>query len=244
MGRAMTISTQNLNRRRLFATSAAATWITAGLAYLILEAVTATGFREHYSYAHNFISDLGVTSRGMSQGRMIDSPLAYLMNTAFYLQGTLFLVGAILIVRAFEVRRAALFLTLAATNTVGNFLVAAVHSGPSAQAHGTSWVHDTGALLAIIGGNAAILAGSTIVPLAGVRWYRGISAGLAMLGLLGLILLILELKVAAINILPPAVWERCSVYSIIGWQVFTAVYLLAGGRRHARADAAERIAVE
>ena len=226
----MTISTQDPNRRRLFATSAAAVWITAGLGYLILEAIAAVAFRHHYSYAHNFISDLGVTSRGMFQGRMIDSPLAYLMNTAFYLQGTLFLVGAILIVRAFETHKAALFLTLAATNAVGNFLVGAVHSGPIAQADGTTWVHDTGALLAIMGGNAAILAGSSIARNVSGPWYRGVSAGLAVLGLLSFIFLVIESKLAAINILPPAVWERCSVYSIIAWQMFTAAYLLTRSR--------------
>ena len=108
----MTISTGGPNRQRLLATSAAGAWIAAGLVYLILEAIAATRFRPDYSYAHNFISDLGVTSRGMFHGRMIDSPLASLMNTAFYLQGTLFLAGAVLIVRAFETYKAALFLTL------------------------------------------------------------------------------------------------------------------------------------
>jgi hypothetical membrane protein len=227
---AMTISTRDPNRRRLFATSAAAMWIAAGLGYMILEAIAAAGFRQHYSYAHNFISDLGVTSRGMFQGRMVDSPLAYVMNTAFYLQGTLFLVGAILLVRAFETHKAALFLSLAATNTVGNFLVAAIHSGPIAQANGTSWVHATGALLAILGGNAAILAGSSIVRNVSGPWYRGVSAGLALLGLLGFTLLVMELKISALNILPPAVWERCSVYSITAWQMFTAAYLLTRSR--------------
>jgi hypothetical protein len=167
----------------------------------------------------------------MFQGRMIDSPLAYLMNTAFYLQGTLFLVGAILIVRAFETHRAGLFLTVAATNAVGNILVAAVHSGPIAQADGTAWVHDTGALLAIMGGNAAILAGSSIVRnVGGPPWYRGVSAGLAVLGLLSFMMHVIESKIAAIYIVPPAVWERCSVYSIIAWQMFTAAYLLTRSR--------------
>jgi hypothetical membrane protein len=222
----MTISTQNPNRRLLFARSAAAVWIGAGLGYVTLEAIAAAGFRHHYSYTHNFISDLGVTSRGMFQGRMIDSPLAYLMNIAFRLQGTLFLVGAILVVLAFGTRRPALFLTLAATNAVGNFLVAAVHSGPMAQADGTNWVHDTGAVLAIVGGNAAVLAGSSIVRNVSGPWYRGISTGLAVLGLLGFMLLVIESKIMAISILPPAVWERLSVYSIITWQMFTATYLV------------------
>ena len=202
-------------------------WISAGLGYVALEAIAAAGFRPPYSYTHNFISDLGVTSRGMSQGRMINSPLAYLMNTAFCLQGTLFLVGAILIVLALETRTAALFLSLAATNTIGNFLIAAVHSGPIAQADGTGWVHDTGAVLAIVGGNAAILAGSSIVNNVSGPWYRGVSVGLAVLGLLGFILLVIELKIETISILPPAVWERLSVYSIITWQIFTATCLLS-----------------
>jgi len=226
-GPTMTISTRDPNRRRLLVTSAAAVWIAAGLGYLILEAIAAAGFRPNYSYAHNFISDLGVTSRGMFHGRMIDSPLASLMNTAFYLQGTLFLAGAALIVRAFETHKAALFLTLAATNAVGNFLVATIHSGPIAQANGTSWVHATGAVLAILGGNAAILAGSSIVRNVSGPWYRGVSAGLALLGLLSFTLLVIGLKASTLNILPPAVWERCSVYSITAWQMFSAGYLLA-----------------
>jgi hypothetical protein len=33
----------------------------------------------------------------------------------------------------------------------------------------------------------------------------------------------IESKIAAVNVLPTAVWERCSVYSIIAWQVVTAI---------------------
>ena len=79
-------------QRRSYAVGASVAWFSAGLAYLMLEAVAAAAFRPHYSYARNFISDLGKPSD--------DSPLAWLMNTAFGIQGTLFLVGAILTVRA------------------------------------------------------------------------------------------------------------------------------------------------
>ena len=125
------------NRRRV---SAAVAWLSAGIAYLILEAVAAAAFRPHYSYARNLISDLGIPSD--------NSPLAWLMNTAFCVQGTLFLVGAVLAAP----RR--LFLALAATNAVGNVLIAVFHSGTA--------THALGATLAIVGGNAAILAGSRI----------------------------------------------------------------------------------
>src|ERR1700678_2600242 len=106
--------------------SAAVAWLSAGLAYLTLEGIAAAAFRPRYSYAHNFISDLGIPSG--------NSPLAWLMNTAFGVQGTLFLVGAILTVRAVEARKAGLFVALVAANAVGNLLIAAFHSGPASHA--------------------------------------------------------------------------------------------------------------
>ena len=83
----------------ILATAAgAALWVVAAGGYLLLEAVAAAGFEPAYSYANNYISDLGVTGRELVHGRMIDSPRANLMHTAFYLQGILFLLGALLIV--------------------------------------------------------------------------------------------------------------------------------------------------
>jgi hypothetical membrane protein len=204
--------------QRSYAATAAVAWISGGLAYLTLEAVAAEAFRPTYSYAHNFISDLGVPSGS-------DSPLAWLMNTAFCVQGTFFLVGAILTVRAFDTRKARLFLTLAAANAAGNILIAIFHSGPAAQADGTARVHAIGALLAIVGGNAAILAGSSFIS--EPAWYRRVSAGLGVLGLLSFIVFVIELRTAAVHLLPAAVWERCSVYPITAWQIFTAAWLLS-----------------
>ena len=40
------------------------------------------------------------------------------MNTAFYLQGPFFLVGAVLVARAVESQKAGLVLSLAATNAI------------------------------------------------------------------------------------------------------------------------------
>jgi len=201
------------SRRRQYAVSAAVAWSSAGLAYLSLEAVAAAAFRPHYSYARNLISDLGIPSD--------DSPLAWLMNTAFCVQGSLFLVGAILTVRAVETRKAGLFVTLAAANAVGNLLIAAFHSGPAARPEGTAWVHAIGAVLAIVGGNAAILAGSRILS----GWHRKVSVALAVFGLLSFVLFVIELK--ASSALPLGAWERCSVYSITSWQLFTAAWLLS-----------------
>jgi hypothetical membrane protein len=192
---------------------AAVAWLSAGLAYLTLEGIAAAAFRPHYSYAHNFISDLGIPSN--------DSPLAWLMNIAFGVQGTLFLVGAILAVRAVAPRKAGLFVTLAAANAVGNLLIAAFHSGPAARAEGTAWLHAIGAVLAIVGGNAAILAGSRIVS----GWHRRVSVALGAFGLLSFVLFVIELT--ASSSLPLGILERCGVYSITAWQLFMAAWLLS-----------------
>ena len=126
----------------------------AAVGYLILEAVAAAGFEPVYSYARNYISDLGVNAGELVHGRMINSPRSYLMHTAFYLQGLLFFPGALLIVGVPNSRRARMFLGLVAANAVGNIVIGTLHSGK---------LHRVGAALAIVGGNAAILTGSAVV---------------------------------------------------------------------------------
>lgn len=168
--------------------------------YLILEAVTAAAYVPTYSYARNYISDLGKAG-----------PRAPLMHVAFCLQGSMFLLGALVMVGLPGNRRARLFLGLVTANAVGNILVGTVHSGT---------VHIAGAALALAGGNAAILAGSEVLaPLQ--RWYRVTSKIIAALGFLCLALL-----VANSGLLPVGVWERGSAYSIFLWQLLTAAVLL------------------
>ncbi len=148
----------NLDEQRQRTAAASGCWLMAGAAYLILEAVAAAAYRPDYSYAHNYISDLGRPSR-QSAGATIGSGFASAMNAAFYLQGILFLVGAVLLVRARRKPNARAFLNLVAVNTLGNIVVGTVYSGPPADAGGPAWVHAGGAVMAIVGGNAAVLAG-------------------------------------------------------------------------------------
>jgi hypothetical protein len=108
----------------------------------------------------------------------------------------------------------------AAANAVGNVVVATVPSGPS----GLAWLHVAGAVLAIVGGNAAILVGSAI-PRAG-RCYRAISVGLAVLGLLSCVLLAIDATTSATTLLPGPALERTGVYTLIGWQLLTAFRLI------------------
>jgi hypothetical membrane protein len=171
-------------------------WLSAGLSYLTLEGVAAAAFQPSYSYTRNFISDLGIPGH---------SAVAWLMNTAFVVQGALFLAGAVLI------RGSRRLLAFAAANAAGNVLIALFHSG--------SATHAVGAVLAIVGGNAAILAGSSING----GQHRKVSLALGAFGLLSFVLFVVALKDAT----PPAVWERCSVYSITAWELVTGAWLLS-----------------
>lgn len=178
-----------------------ACWVVGVAGYLILEAVAAAAYLPAYSYARNYISDLGRTG-----------PRAPLMQAAFCLQGSMFLLGTLCIVGMPVRRRCRLFVGLVAANAVGNILVGTVPSG---------LIHLAGAALALVGGNAAILAGSAALPMPS-RWYRTASVGIAALGFLCLVLL-----VGNCTALPVGVWERGSAYSIFLWQLVTASVLLA-----------------
>lgn len=208
----------------------AALWVVAAVGYLVLEAVAAAGFEPVYSYARNYISELGVTGGELVHGRMTDSRHAFLMHTAFYLQGILFFLGALLIVGVPDRPRARIFLGLIAANAVGNIVIGTVHSGN---------VHLAGAALAIVGGNTAILTGSAVVaPIGGRRWYRSISKLVAALGLLCLVMLMINSATTQANLLPNGAWERGSVYSITAWQLLTAACLLTMRRQPGRRTAA------
>lgn len=190
----------------------------AAISYLVLEAVAAAGFEPAYNYARNYISDLGLPSGRLVRGRAVYSPRAYLMHAAFYLQGILFLLGASLIVGVPDNRRARVFLGIVAGNAVGNIVIGTVHSGR---------VHVAGAVLAIVGGNAAILTGpDAIGALADWRWYRFISTVVAALGFSSITMLMVNSATAKTVLLPDGAWERGSVYSITAWQLLTAACLL------------------
>jgi hypothetical protein len=78
----------NLDEQRQRAAAASGCWLMAGAAYLILEAVAAAAYWPDYSYAHNYISDLGRPAR-QPAGATIGSGFASAMNAAFSLQGIL-----------------------------------------------------------------------------------------------------------------------------------------------------------
>jgi hypothetical membrane protein len=185
-------------------------WSAAGVSYLGLEALAASAF-PGYRYSHDVISTLGTP----------ESPLRWAMNTAFVVQGSLFFAGAILLTVARRSRKPLPLLLCAGSNAAGNIMVASVPSG-------AGWPHVAGAGLAIVGGNAAILAGSRHVILAGSRHVgrsRRYLLGSAVAGGAGLVALALFATTGS------AAAERLSVYTIIGWQLASALIMLSAAER-------------
>jgi hypothetical membrane protein len=189
-------------------------WITAALVFVLFEGLAAAAVQPSYSYVTGYISDLGVPAR---------SPSAALMNTAFWVQGVMFAAGAVLIARTCGGGR--LFMFLAVVNAVGNILVAVAHGGSALVANGYGWLHVLGALLAIVGGNAAIIVGSSVAAkTVALRGYRSVSIALAVVGFVCLAMLTVTTSTSG---LPSGAPERGSVYSILAWQAFTGLVLLA-----------------
>ena len=202
-------------RRQLRA--AAVLWISAALIFVVFEALAAMAVQPSYSYANGYISDLGVPAW---------SPRAELMNTAFWVQGLGFAAGAVLIARACG--RGWLFVPLAVATAAGNILVGVAHGGSALVESGYAWLHVFGALLAIVGGNAAALAGSSVAAKTiALKGYRLLSVAIAILGFACLAMLGAETGLA------PGLVERASVYTILAWQALTGLLLLV---RPGRAD--------
>ena len=210
---------------------AAVLWISAAVVFLGFEAIAAAAIPD-YSYTAKYISVLGVPEW---------SPRATLMNWGFYMQGALFFTGALVAVRAIRGRPAGVvFLLLAATNAVGNFLVGFVHGFSPLWNDGYEWLHGFGAFLAIGGGNAAIVVGSVVIGSVSARWYRPIGV---MIGVAGLVVAAMLHTYArwAVDFSHIGLVERGCVYTIMTWQIFTGIVLLARPRNDVAAPHAEGV---
>ena len=192
------------------ARAAGAAWLLAGVAYVLCETVSARKY-PGYDYARDYISALGVPA---------DSPSARLMNAgAFVLHGLLFAAAGLLLARTVGQRGRAwtVFAALTVANGVGNVLVGLFHAGSSP-------LHGLGALLAIVGGNAAmILAGNLFRGLGAPRWF---CVGSRVLGAVGIASFVALLASAGRGTGVEGAVERGSVYTIIVWDVVAGLVLL------------------
>ncbi|GCE29434.1 hypothetical protein KDA_49180 [Dictyobacter alpinus] len=197
--------------------------IIAVFEYLVLEVITASAWKTPvYSYASNWISDLGVPDCSTFQGRQICSPLHNLMNTGFIVQGVLFLIASILLLWLFSKASRKVYLPLALIYSVGITLVGIFHGSTAATENGTVAFHFLGAFMAIPAGNTiAIVTGFQWRRLKTPRWFGRISIVLGFIGVVGVIVLF-----PTIGRIPSGIPERASVYTILLWQLLTGIVLL------------------
>ncbi|MBU7597548.1 DUF998 domain-containing protein [Streptomyces sp. P38-E01] len=204
--------------------------VVAAVGYVLCEALAASQF-PGYSYAHHYISDLGVPYES-EEGRGFRSRAALLMNLAFVGQGVLLLLGVVLVLRGARNTPRAPLLGPGALYAVGMLLVGTVHAGPREAADGTSLPHAVGAGAAIVCGNVlALVAARMSERFGGGRRYRCASAALGVLGLLSLVMFVADSGSSAFHLLPDGVWERLAVYPITAWELLTGCTLLLTVRR-------------
>ena len=211
---------------------AAGFWLTAALFYVGSELAAASVFSPSYSYARNYISDLGVSLCGtVYEGRAICSPLHGLMNGDFILQGLLFPSAAVAMVWSIPIATRLAFVAVAALDGFGNMLLGFFPENMPGQFSGTLSYHVLGALLAIVCGNGtALMSASMARSLDLPRLHRFASVLLPVMAAVSLAMLIGARRSGTMNVLPDAVWERTSVYTITAWEALTATCLLVGKR--------------
>ena len=195
--------------------------------YMVAETVAAAAWRTPaYSYAQNFISDLGAPNCGTFQGRDICSPLHNVMNAGFVIQGILFAVAGILLFGLFDGKTRYAFLAVALIAGVGFVMVGTFHAGPQSTTASFT-LHFVGAFPSLLGGNL-------VAVLTGLYWlrrgWRRLGAASIALGSVGIVsgfALVGLFESGA----PLGLIERASSYPIVIWQLLTGVTLLVERRR-------------
>ena len=211
---------------------AAGLWLAAALFYVGSELAAASVFSPPYSYAHNYVSDLGVAVCGtIYEGGAICSPLHGLMNGDFIVQGLLFPGAAVALVWSIPTAARLAFVVAATLNGVGNALLGSFPENMPGQFSSTMSCHVLGALLAIVFGNATALISVSVARSLGLpRLHRHASVVLPFTAAVSLAMLVGARRSGTMNVLPDAVWERASVYTITGWEALTAICLLVRTR--------------
>ncbi|WP_296879775.1 DUF998 domain-containing protein [uncultured Methanobrevibacter sp.] len=184
-------------------------FIIGSLYYIIAEAISATFFNASLfnTYVFHTISELGIPNG--------NSPLFWLMNSAFVLIGLAVIFGNFYSFKDYLVKNRIVVLILTLVTGFGVIIVGLVHGGNPL----TSGYHTLGAVMAILGGNALIVIISRSMQ--EFSDYQKATLVLGIIGLAAFWVMFFSLG----NIFMP-VYERLSVYTLIVWIFLTGVYLL------------------
>ncbi len=141
--------------------NAGALLIAGPVIFLLAEFIAAAAWTDPpYSYTYHFISDLGVRGPSTLFGQYMYSPLAWVMNTGFFLFGITILAG-IAVLGGLSGRRRWAALVPATLLAAGGVLLGLFPGSGEAMNDGTGDFHALGALAGFVGGNVlAIVLGS------------------------------------------------------------------------------------
>jgi hypothetical protein len=189
--------------------------IIGSLYYIVAEAVCATFFNASFSNAYVFhtISELGIPN--------LNSPLFWLMNSAFILVGLALIFGYFYRFKDFIVKNKAIISIFTLITGLGVIIVGLIHGGNPL----TSGYHTLGAVMAILGGNILLILISK-----SMYEFEVYQKASLILGLLGLV--VFWIMVFSIKSVYMPVFERLSVYTLIVWSFLTGVYLITNENYH------------
>ena len=140
-----------------------------------------------YSYVDNVISSLGVVETSTPSGQDVSSPLAWVMNTGFFLFGITILAG-VAALRGLSGRHRRAALVPATMLAVGGVLLALFPGTGEVMDDGTGYVHAVGAAAAFIGSNVLAIVLGSMHRRIGLAPKLG--NALAMVGVFGLLSLV------------------------------------------------------
>ena len=218
--------------RRMWGLVAAIVLMVNTVQWVVAEAVTAAAWTDPpYSYAANYISDLGVSDCGTEfQGRDLCSPLHSLMNGSFIAEGVLFAIAVVLLARLLNGRTRRIVIALGLTHGAGMVLVGLFHGSADGPSAGLI-LHVAGAGIGILCANTlAIMAGS-LRQIALPTAYRRFSVAVGVLGLISEAL-------AGVSPDTAGAFERGGVYSWLLWGLVTGVLVVRKYRRATLVQAA------
>ncbi|MDG4773264.1 DUF998 domain-containing protein [Solwaraspora sp. WMMD792] len=187
--------------------------IAGGLAFFIAELIAAAAWTDPpYSYTYHYISNLGVHGPTEGFGQLMHSPLAWVMNTGFFLFGIVLFCGTAMLpgmhgLRGWTVRAVAFLMA------AGGVLLAFFPGTGETPDSGAIDFHSVGALLGIVSGNVLIIILGRAHRQAGIAAATG--RAMTVLGVFGLLSLVGFLAIAGSSASLIGLVERCAVYPLL-----------------------------
>ena len=184
-------------------------FLIGSLYYVVAEAVSAAFFNASLfdAYVFHAISELGIPDA--------NSPLFWLMNSAFILIGLTLIFGNFYTFKDFIVKSRRIFYVLTLITGLGVIIVGMIHGGNPL----TSGYHTLGAVMAILGGNILLVLISRSMDV--FDQYQKITLLLGLIGLVAFWILFFSM-----DSIYMAVFERISVYTLVIWSFLSGLYLV------------------